>query len=186
MLEGEASFFESGVAQSSPPPLLTSALLELCLSMPLRVGIVGAGPGGLVMGIALARRGHRVEVFESLAPLGALCTRMSHFPRCKDAACRRVELFGFWRKRAQRAPHIIRSVGNSRPISQNNRRRRSLVRWIAHPFLKRDVLARGATNAKMRTERRAQARGASRVQPRSELPRTPVSFDTCSFFCEAL
>nr|WP_232061979.1 NAD(P)/FAD-dependent oxidoreductase [Variovorax sp. PBS-H4] len=43
-------------------------------SKKLNIGIAGAGPGGLATSIALARLGHRVEVFEkhpTLEPLGA-------------------------------------------------------------------------------------------------------------------
>ena len=52
--------------RATPDPRNAEALPP-CSPAPLRIAVVGGGPGGLCAAIALARRGHHVVVFEKLA-----------------------------------------------------------------------------------------------------------------------
>ncbi len=51
-------------------PTLVSPAKDLPATVRLRVLVVGAGLGGLATAIALARRGHTVEVLEQAPQLG--------------------------------------------------------------------------------------------------------------------
>ncbi|HMD45194.1 MAG TPA: FAD-dependent oxidoreductase [Acidimicrobiales bacterium] len=53
--------------------------------MTLRIGVVGAGIGGLTAAIALAQRGHEVHVFEQASQLSEVGAAVSLWPNALAA-----------------------------------------------------------------------------------------------------
>ena len=103
--------------RATPDPRNVEALPP-CSPAPLRIAVVGGGPGGLCAAIALARRGHHVVVFEKLATSIGKPTVYRDRSYPVDATARGMAALGKLGTLAPRGPLRLRMLpffGHIRP-----------------------------------------------------------------------